>query len=146
MKDFPDIPPVWALAMALTSWLCASFIPVFQIQIPLLVSILTVALGFGIAGWSAIWFWRKKTTIEPRHMPSSLIIEGPFRINRNPIYTGMALVLLGLAFWLGDIIAVLPVILFPFIITRRFIKDEESRLRQVFGKQADVYIAGSRRW
>lgn len=146
MKNFFDIPPVWALAAGISSWLLAMLIPVLTVQIPLLVSILIAALGFAIAGWSAIWFLRKKTTIEPRHVPSTLITEGPFRINRNPIYTGMALVLLGFAFWLGDIVALIPVIIFPIIITRRFIKDEETQLRKAFGTDADAYIAASRRW
>ncbi|MCF6305482.1 MAG: isoprenylcysteine carboxylmethyltransferase family protein [Rhodobacteraceae bacterium] len=146
MKDFPDIPPVWALAAAVSSWILAVFIPVFHVQIPILVSILTIGSGFAIAGWSAIWFLRKKTTIEPRHVPTSLIVEGPFRINRNPIYTGMALVLLGFAFWLGAISAIVPVLIFPVVITRRFIKDEEAQLGKVFGNAADEYFAKSRRW
>ncbi len=146
MKNFPDIPPVWALASAISSWILATFIPVFQLQIPLLVSILIVALGFGIAGWSAVWFRRKNTTIEPRHAPTSLIIEGPFRINRNPIYTGMAFILLGFAVWLGDVIAFVPVVIFPIVITWRFIKDEEIQLRKTFGAEADEYMGKSRRW
>ncbi len=146
MMKYLDIPPVWALLTAISCWLLATYLPVFNVQIPMLVSVLTAGLGFGLAGWSVLWFLRKKTTIEPRHVPTTLIVEGPFRINRNPIYTGMTFVLLGFAYWLGDLVAILPVMIFPVLITYRFIKGEEKQLRESFGDEAEEYINKTRRW
>ncbi len=146
MKNLVDIPPVWATLAAALSAALAYFIPLYPFTLPLLVPVAVAGLGFAIVGWSALWFWHKKTTIEPRHTPTALIIEGPYRLNRNPIYTGMVLVLLGFALWLGDPVALLPVAAFPLIITYRFILAEEQSLRTAFGKAADTYLARSRRW
>lgn len=146
MLKYIDIPPVWALLTAIICWLLAKYIPIFNIQIPIIAYVMSAAIGFGLATWSAVWFLRKKTTIEPRHVPTTLIVEGPFRINRNPIYTGMVLVRLAFAFWLGDLIAILPVLMFPLLITKRFIKGEEAQLRESFGAAADDYIGKTRRW
>lgn len=146
MTKYIDIPPVWALLTAISSWLLARYIPVLHVEIPAIVYLILAGLGLALAGWSGFWFLRKKTTIEPRLTPTTLIVEGPFRINRNPIYTGMVLILLAFAFWLGDLIAILPVLIFPLLITSRFIKGEEAQLRKVFGPKADEYIANTRRW
>ena len=69
-----------------------------------------------------------------------------FKINRNPIYTGMALVLVGIAFWLGALSALALALCFPFVVTARFIRDEEASLRSVFGAEAEAYLRRTRRW
>ena len=148
MRDFPDLPPVWMLGHGALAWMLAEALPLARFAGPVprpLGAILALA-GIGLAVWAAAWFARRRTTIEPREAPSALIVEGPFRVNRNPIYTGMALVLGGWALWLGTLLAVLAVLPFPFVIDRRFVRGEEAALRDAFGTDADVYIAGSRRW
>lgn len=102
--------------------------------------------GLVLIGWSAFWFWRKKTTIEPHHQPGTLIIEGPYRLSRNPIYLGMVAILVGQVIWLG---ALLPVLLPPallWILTERFAKREETALIAAFGDEAHTYLAATRRW
>ena len=87
MKVFPDLPPIWwAGSMAIiyaTLWAFPQFHFVFSGA-----EIISQAVFFAallIVAWSAIWFWRKKTPIEPHHTPKVLIIEGPYRLSRNPI-------------------------------------------------------------
>ena len=91
-------------------------------------------------------FLRHRTPIEPHHTPNALISTGPFAITRNPIYVAMALMLAGWALWSGVVLGLVLVPLFRWIITRRFILDEEARLRAAFGPDADAYIANTRRW
>ena len=148
LRDFPDLPPVWMLGHAVLAWAAAEWLPLvrFDGSIVQALGLPVAAIGIGLAVWAAVWFARKRTTIEPRHAPRALIVEGPFRLNRNPIYTGMALTLLGFALWLGTLSAILVVLPFPFIIDRRFIRGEERTLRDAFGAEADSYIAGTRRW
>ena len=144
-RDFPDIPPIWALGVATLQWLAALLVPLWRFEAGWLGGLLALT-GLALGVWAGLWFARKRTTIEPRDTPTTLIVEGPFRINRNPIYTGGALMLLGWGIWLGALSAVFLAFAFPPVITRRFIRGEEADLRAAFGAEADTYIAATRRW
>ena len=146
-RDFPDLPPVWMLGGVALEWALARWVPLVRLgdwSAPLGWAL--VALGFALIAWSAVWFARKRTSIEPGDVPKALIVEGPYRINRNPIYAGMALGLLGIALILGALSALLVPPLFVWIVTRRFVRGEEAALRAAFGAEADDYIARTRRW
>lgn len=144
MRGFPDLPPVWFAGAAAGSWLLARFLPIWRF--PEGFGQVFILLGLVLIGWAVFWFRRKKTPIEPGHVPRALIIEGPYRINRNPIYTGLGLVLAGFAIGLGAVSALLPALVFPWIVTRRFVLSEEAALRAAFGAEAEVYLARTRRW
>ena len=148
LRDFPDLPPVWALGIAAGQGVLAAVLPLVRFDPGWATPAgwTTVALGFGLVIWSAWWFRRKRTTIEPRETPTALIVEGPYRINRNPIYTGMAVALVGIGFVLGALSAVLLALAFPFVIDRRFVRGEEALLMEAFGSEAARYIAATRRW
>lgn len=148
MKGFPDLPPLWLLAFMVAAWLTARLVPVAQASSGALQTIgtLVAVAGFAIIAWSAFWFWQKKTTIEPHHKPGTLIVEGPYRLSRNPIYLGMIVILAGQVIWLG---ALLPLILPPIlllILTARFAKPEEAALLDAFGDEGRAYLAATRRW
>ncbi|MEM8658584.1 MAG: isoprenylcysteine carboxylmethyltransferase family protein [Pseudomonadota bacterium] len=145
MRLTPDLPPVWLGGFALMAWVLGQFLPLVTFDVTPLGRV-AIWAGLAIIIWSAVWFWRKKTPIEPGHAPKALIIEGPYRINRNPIYTGLVMILVGFALNQGAITALLPAVIYPVLITRRFILPEEALLRQAFGAEADAYIARSRRW
>ncbi|MEM8869990.1 MAG: methyltransferase [Pseudomonadota bacterium] len=145
LKLSPDMPPVWLALFALVAWALGRFVPVVTFDVAI-VGRIAIWLGIAIIVWSAFWFWRKKTPIEPGHAPKALIVEGPYRINRNPIYTGLAIILLGFALNQGALSALLPALLFPLLITRRFILAEEAMLREGFGAEAECYIGRTRRW
>ncbi|MEM8788165.1 MAG: methyltransferase [Pseudomonadota bacterium] len=141
----PDMPPFWMLGFGALAWAAARLIPLWQFDIQPVGRVLG-ALGLALILWSAVWFWRKKTPIEPGHVPAALIVEGPYRLNRNPIYTGLCLLLLGYALGLGALSALVPAVLFPLLLTARFVTPEEAALRRAFGDAADVYFRTTRRW
>lgn len=147
LRGFPDLPPVWAFGVFLLQGGLSWLLPLAGFgrwASPLGWALL--AAGLGLAGWAALWFRRKRTAIEPRRVPKALIVEGPYRLNRNPIYSGMVLALLGTGFLWGTLGAVLVVALFPLLITHRFVRAEEQGLREAFGAEAERYIAATRRW
>jgi protein-S-isoprenylcysteine O-methyltransferase Ste14 len=146
VRQFPDLPPVWAIAMILASWLLARFVPFWPFAAPLWLALVLIVAGFGLMLWARSWFHHMNTPMMPRQTPTALLSEGPFRLNRNPIYTGMTMVVLGAALRFGDLSGLLPAIAFPVIITRRFILTEEAGLRLVFGERAERYFRESRRW
>lgn len=145
LKLSADVPPVWLAGFAALGWVLGNWVPLWRFDITPVGGII---LWVGVAAvlWSAFWFWRRKTPIEPGHEPRALIVEGPYRLNRNPIYTGLVLILLGFALNQGALSALLPVIAFPILITRRFILPEEDLLRAAFGPDAEAYFLASRRW
>jgi len=146
MKRYVDIPPVWALAFTLAALFADRAVGWPYLPIHAWVALIPVVAGLLLVLWAALWFWRQHTSIEPRHTPSSLIKAGPFRLNRNPIYTGLSLGVLGFALWLGSLSALLVVCFYPWVMTRRFILAEERTLRATFGDDAETFFQHTRRW
>ncbi len=146
MEKFPDLPPVWAAAFGLAAIVAARVLPILTFPQSKLLATVFLCAGFGVILWSAFYFWKKKTPIEPHHTPKALIVEGPYRMSRNPIYLGMFLGLLGIAVWSGGLIAIVIVCFFPLVITKRFVAAEETALRGQFGQEADHYLASTARW
>jgi protein-S-isoprenylcysteine O-methyltransferase Ste14 len=148
LKGFPDLPPVWfTLAMGV-SWVLASYLPLVRAFGPVLqaLGVVLALAGTGVILWAALWFWRKKTTIEPHHTPQALIVEGPYRLGRNPIYLGLVAIVAGAVMWQGALSAVPVPFAFAAILTRRFIEPEEAALRRAFGAEAHGYLERTRRW
>ncbi len=147
-KGFPDLPPIWFLGAYATAHLLTAYLPIVEFGIPgaTPTGYLLIALGLGLILWAALWFYAKKTRIEPHKMPTALIVEGPFRLSRNPIYLGLFLILAGVVLRLCALSPFIVLILFPIILTSRFIKDEEARLREAFGAQAEQYFQRTGRW
>ena len=144
-RDFPDLPPVWAAGTLGLQCIAAWLVPIRGFAADRIGWFL-VAAGLGLVGWAALKFRRHRTTIEPRETPAHLIVEGPFRINRNPIYTGIALAVIGGTFIWGGPAGMIVAALYPLLVTRRFILPEEAALRAAFGEKAESYIARTRRW
>jgi len=109
-------------------------------------ALVPAATGFGLAIWAAVTFRRHHTTAHPFRKADALVISGPFAISRNPIYLGMALVLLGLAIGLGTAAPFLVVPVFMALIGRLIIGDEEAMLTETFGAEYDAYTKRVRRW
>ncbi len=148
MKGFPDLPPIWLAGFCILAWALARYFPFAYLGGPVLQAIgaaLSIA-GIGMILWSGMWFMRKKTTIEPHETPTSLIIEGPYRVSRNPIYLGMVAILAGLVLWYGALSGVILPGIFVSVLSLRFIQPEEDGLREAFGAEAEAYMAATRRW
>ncbi len=141
-----DIPPAWLLACMFVAWFLARVWPIYSFNVSGWVTGVLVGGGVYLVLWSVVWLRKRGTTLDPHDTPSALVVEGPYKLNRNPIYTGMAVILLGVALWLGEFSALIPVVLFPLIVTWRFVAGEERTLRNTFGAAAEAYFAKSRRW
>ena len=148
MKHFPDLPPVWTLSAIVFSWVLAQLMPLATVQSVGLrwLGLIWIGMGLLLIFWSAIWFRRKNTTIEPHHTPTVLIVEGPYRLTRNPIYLAMVVGAAGFALWTGALSAILPVAALVVILQNRFVLPEEARLRVQYGAGAEEYFSKTRRW
>lgn len=107
-----------------------------------------VIIGVGIAMdlRSSSLFVKRKTTVSPYGWPTSLVTSGPFRISRNPMYLGMAAILLGIAVFLGTLVIFAFPVIFVIIIQTQLIPEEERKLEKIFGEQYKDYKKKVRRW
>ena len=66
-----------------------------------LVSVPMMAIGIAITAWSVIHFLKVNGTPVPFNPPPALVESGPYRYARNPMLTGVFLLLfgVGLAIW-----------------------------------------------
>jgi protein-S-isoprenylcysteine O-methyltransferase Ste14 len=84
--------------------------------------------------------------VKPYEQPAQLLISGPFRISRHPMYLGMVLLLLGVAIVHGTLISFVFPVVFGILMELLFIPFEETNLERVFGKQYVEYKRRVRRW
>jgi protein-S-isoprenylcysteine O-methyltransferase Ste14 len=105
-----------------------------------------IIFGIILNYWADAQFKKKQTTILPHEMPTFLVTYGIFRISRNPIYLGMASILLGIAIFFGTLIAFIFPLTFIIYIGKFIIPIEEKNLEQKFGKRYVRYKKKVRRW
>ncbi len=107
-----------------------------------------IALALLLIFTAVLQLLRQRTTVDPLHPDKTrtLITSGLFRLTRNPIYLGFALLLLGVALVLKSIIAGLLVAVFMLIMTWLHIRIEEQYLSQQFGATWVKYARRTRRW
>jgi protein-S-isoprenylcysteine O-methyltransferase Ste14 len=105
-----------------------------------------IAVGVGANLWADRQFKRARTTVKPFEMPNTLVTAGAFSFSRHPMYTGMAMLLIGLAVFLGSVAPWLGVAGFVMVISWRFIPAEEKAMEEAFGEAYREYSKTVRRW
>ena len=111
-----------------------------------LLGVLPIFAGGALAIGGSRLFERVGTTIKPFEESSVLVIEGPFRYSRNPMYLGLLLILGGVALLLGTVTPLVVIPVFAVLIQRRFIRAEEAALEHKFGREYTRYRVRVRRW
>jgi protein-S-isoprenylcysteine O-methyltransferase Ste14 len=141
-------PPSYLLVFLLTELALQFLLPVLKIVpspwnafgvIFLIAGIVMTVQADGL-------FRRAGTTVQPDGDPSTLVTQGVFRISRNPMYFGFALILFGVAFLFGSLTPFLTVPLFLVLIEKRFILAEEKMLEKEFKQAYLEYRQSVRRW
>lgn len=142
-------PPAIALVLGALMWAVSGHGPALGVppgaRAPLAIVIALVGLAFDLLGLHA--FRRSRTTINPLRpdSASALVTGGIYRFTRNPMYVGLALLLLAWVAYLDTAWTLLGPVLFVVWITRFQIVPEERVLRARFA-EFDVYAAHVRRW
>ena len=144
----PIKPPYIAALCLLFSWALARIFPNLNIiKYPLTrLGILFIAVGFLLLFWSFYMFRKNKTPIIPGKKPAFIVIGGPYKLTRNPMYLGVGLVLFGAAVCMGNVLSFLGPIIFFSIINKVFIPFEEELMKSLFGKKYTDYKSKVRRW
>ncbi len=111
------------------------------------IGMVVVGLGGALALWCVLTFaLLGKGTPAPFDPPRRLVIRGPYRFVRNPIYLGAAMALAGAALFYES--SALAGYAGAFIlVTHAFVLlYEEPTLRSTFGTEYDGYCRRVRRW
>ena len=140
-------PPVVGICLAiLVAWLAGA--PVWPDWLRLAGAVLCAGLGVGFDALGIWAFRQRRTTVNPLkpENTSALVTHGVYRITRNPMYVGLAWLLLAWAFWLGSPWGLLAPVALVAYLTRFQILPEERVLRAHFGAEFDAYAQRVRRW
>lgn len=143
-------PPVVALLVATGMWKASFLAPL--LAMPYGMKVITVAMlafvGAGLLVAGAVSFHYARTTVNPfkPQDASSLVTSGVYRITRNPMYTGLVLVLLAWAVFLSALWPFLGPPVFILYVTRFQIQPEEKILVAIFGETYQEYTNRVRRW
>jgi protein-S-isoprenylcysteine O-methyltransferase Ste14 len=87
-----------------------------------------------------------KGTPAPFDPPRRLVLQGPYRVVRNPMYLGAGLALAGAALFYQSIPLLAYAGLFLLITHFFVVLYEEPTLRQTFEKDYDAYCRRTGRW
>lgn len=148
MLRWLDIPPTWLLAGLAASFGLDRIAPGLALGWDWLrwVGDALILAGLGSMA-AALWeFVRAKTSFIPRRRPSAFLRDGVYRVTRNPIYLGDAMVLAGAILHWDVLPALVLVPAFMSFIKTRFIQGEEAGLVEAFGDEAREWMGRVRRW
>ncbi len=140
-------PRIAGLLMVITVAIWSFSPPETVLYIPYkLIGSIGIISGFTIMMWAWFQFQKTKTAVCPTSKTTTIVINGAYRICRNPMYLGMLLMLTGIAFFMGDVQAFFAPAAFFIIMDKVFIPYEEEKLLQGFGNFYAEYIKRTRRW
>ena len=116
-------------------------IPVWRIVIAVVIAVVGIALSV----WSIVYMRHKGDgnpmdafghEVAPR--TKHLMTDGPYRLSRNPMLTGIFVYLIGCCLWLGTWQSVVVFVAFVAIMLVQ-VRTEEERLRRDFGEEYEEY-------
>ena len=143
-------PPVVAAAVAGGMYAASRLAPVLAlpsaVHVTAALALACVGAAFDVAALLA--FRKAQTTVNPLapQRSTAVVTRGVYGITRNPMYLGMALILLGWAVYLASPWTLLGPVVFVTYITRFQIQPEERALAARFGAGYTAYCAQVRRW
>lgn len=141
-------PPMWLAFGIVAIFVYNEFFPGlrFTSVAGQLVGGVILVVGLALLVIAGGLFKQADTDMIPFRKVSALVTTGVYRFTRNPMYLGMALVLLGCAVTVGAATALIVPPVFMAIIEFRYIRPEEQLLRELFPEEFPGYCARVRRW
>ena len=142
------VPPVYLLVALLLMGFFHNVVPLARlIHAPYRYGgLVLIGLAITLIAWAALLFRRAGTDVRPFKPSTALVTDGPYSFTRNPMYLGMAGILLGAAIYLGSLTPFIVIPGFMAVITERFILGEEAKLEAAFGAEYADYKQRVRRW
>lgn len=141
-------PPLLGIALGFAGWgiayglsAPALWLMVWQLGLALVVAGITLAV-IGV-----VTFVRAGTQVAPQSLTNRhLVVAGPFRFTRNPMYLGILIALMGVPLTNGMWLQYLAPLAFFLIINTIYIPFEETKMELQFGDEYRAYKRQVRRW
>ena len=138
-------PPVILLASIVLQIILLFSFPI-SVDLSSLLGLILILSGISLVLVSFRFMRKMKTTFIPDGTPEVLISSGPFKFSRNPIYLGMLTILVGVAFLMSSLSAIIIAFVFGIIINFTWIAHEEKKLHELFSEDWENYSSKVRRW
>lgn len=143
-------PPLVYLAAVIAGGLTGRYLFPLSLDVPrgvrFAAAAVVAAIGFGVMAAAVGLFRRTGQDPKPWKSTPEIISTGVYRITRNPMYVGMALIQAGIGIgWAsGWILALVPVVL--AVVYAIAVRHEEAYLEETFGDTYLRYKSSVRRW
>jgi protein-S-isoprenylcysteine O-methyltransferase Ste14 len=152
----PDVrfPPPLLFAVAyLVAWLLDRYVrhwwPSLSLRTSYRLDILgwtLVITGLALAYWGIMTFARHRTAVYPNRDAKVLVVTGPYRFSRNPMYTGIIIACIGGCAVIESLWPVLTVPIATAALYVLVIRREEAYLTTAFGESYREYQREVGRW
>jgi protein-S-isoprenylcysteine O-methyltransferase Ste14 len=141
-------PPIVTIFFGLCIYFSKDYFFSYEYKLLNVLSYMCYLTGLSILILAVNSFKKQSTTVNPIKIEnaSSLVTSGVFEYSRNPMYLGMALILLGLGLTFNVIGGTLFTLLFTIFITKFQIRPEEEVMERLFGEDFLQYKQNVRMW
>ncbi len=102
-----------------------------------------IAIGVGLTAWSALHFLKVKGTPIPFNPPPTLVMTGPYQFVRNPMLTGVFLLLFGIGFAIKSLSLV--VLFTPLFVLANVWELKEIEEPELVNRLGEEYVAYQKR-
>lgn len=121
-------------------------LPFIPWQIGMIAGLVAIVLGAILIASAAFMFRSAGTAMPPWETASAVVMRGPYRFTRNPMYLGMALIHAGVGLGLTSVWILLMLVPVLWWINTRVIAREERYMAEKFGQSYQDYCQTVRRW
>ena len=105
-----------------------------------------VGISFAIFVWAVVTMLTNKASIPTSKPTEAIVMRGPFRFSRNPIYLSMIMLIFGTGVWVNSVWYLALAALAAALLNWGVIKREENYLERKFGDGYRAYKSRVRRW
>ena len=136
---------LFVVLIPLIMWLCSGRPATDVNTSQVIITFIFAVVGLGLSIWAIVYMRRVGDgnpmdafghEVAPR--TKHLMTDGPYRLSRNPMLTGIFIYLIGCCIWLWTWQSVLVFFVFVAIMLVQ-VRTEESRLRRDFGEEYEEY-------
>lgn len=113
---------------------------------PIVAGPLLLVAGLLLISPALMAFRRAKTKPQPWRPSTALVIAGPYRFTRNPMYVGFTLIHLGITCWVNSVWPLAALVVVLPVMQQFVIRREERYMEIRFGDDYRAYMRRVRRW